>query len=259
MTPAITLVKTLLWSQAGAAVLDAALLDKGSRLLVLDGSTLSMYRNQQSHWELEQSQPIAHSHPWPRDLRGRLVMLGEHKVEAYLPGKKCTGTADPGVAIECHDSDDPWPISADGKVRAFFGARNFFTGALAGWKESSIPAFYAAAVSPDQATLLSASTDGWLRAGENRVSKTNGDDVAGIQSNCGNFLLISGGSDFTENDSLRAAEMGTGRLLAQVAPVEFTGPITGLWNTTDRGTVNAMVKNVSSGRYEAYVISLNCR
>src|SRR5947207_14596986 len=47
MAPTISLRKTLLWSQAGSPVLDAALLDKGERLLVLDGSSLSMYRNQQ--------------------------------------------------------------------------------------------------------------------------------------------------------------------------------------------------------------------
>ena len=259
MAPTISLRKTLLWSQAGSPVLDAALLDKGERLLVLDGSTLSMYRNQQSHWELEQSQPIAHSHPWPRDVRGRLVMAGDHKLEAYLPGKKCTGTANPGVSIECHDSDDPWPISADGKVRGFFGSRNFFIGALTGWKESSIPPFYAATVAPDGATLLSKGTDGWLRGGDSRLNNANGDDMAGIQSDCGNYLLVSSTGDSMTRDSVRLAELSTGTVIQQVAALEFPGAISALWDAADRGSATAVVKDLTSGRYEAYAISLSCR
>src|SRR5438067_626712 len=218
-----------------------------------------MYRNQQSHWELEQSLPVAHSQAWPRDVRGRLLMPGEHKIEAYLPGTKCIGTANPGISMECHGSDDPWPISADGRVRGFFGARNFFTGALVGWKESSVPSFYAAAGGADGATLLSAGTDGWLRAGENRLSNGSGDDIAGIQRECGNFLLVSAAGDSMAHDSLRLAEMETGSLMQQAAPLEFAGPITALWGGTSRDGATAIAKNLTTGRYEAYAVSLACR
>src|SRR5579859_282939 len=92
----ITLHKTFLWAQPDATpVLDVAVLGGGSNpnaLLVLDSSMVSLYHAQQSHWELEQSQPIARSKPWPRDLRGRLLVGHDRKFEAYLPGMKCSGS-----------------------------------------------------------------------------------------------------------------------------------------------------------------------
>ena len=141
----------------------------------------------------------------------------------------------------------------------FFGARNFFTGALAGWKESSAPSFYAAAVAADGATLLSAGTDGWLRAGENRLSNASGDDIAGIQADCGNFLLVSAAGDYMAHDSLRLAEMETGSLMQQAVPLEFAGPITALWGAASRDGAIAIAKNLTTGRYEAYAVSLTCR
>src|SRR5580704_13124996 len=63
--------KTLLWSQADR-ILDAAMLDgTPAHLLILDSNGITVYRSQDGHRQSEQSLPIVHSRPWPRDLRGR--------------------------------------------------------------------------------------------------------------------------------------------------------------------------------------------
>ena len=77
-----------LWSQP-KRILDVAVsLGSPARMLVLDADGVAIYRLEDSRWQAEQSLPIVHSGPWPRDLRGRL-MLGndkDHLFDAYLPG-----------------------------------------------------------------------------------------------------------------------------------------------------------------------------
>src|SRR3977135_4233448 len=75
----IVLKTTLLFAQE-QPMLDVALVEMpgGTRLLVLDGSMVAIYRhhgtNAAAQWELEASLPIAHSRTFPRDLRGRLLL-----------------------------------------------------------------------------------------------------------------------------------------------------------------------------------------
>ena len=70
----MVLHKTSLWSQQ-ERILDVAVIDGNpARMLVLDANGVATYRSQDGRWQLEQSQLVAHSRPWPRDLRGRLVL-----------------------------------------------------------------------------------------------------------------------------------------------------------------------------------------
>src|SRR5438270_12384573 len=84
-------------------------------------------------------------------------------------------------------------------------------------------------------------------------------EMAGIQGDCGNYLLVSGAGDSMTRDSVRLAEMGTGTVIHQVAALEFPGAISALWDAADRGSATAVIKDLTSGRYEAYAISLSCR
>ena len=266
VAPSITLRKQQVWSQSDREpLLDFALLSGGSKLLTLEPSFVSLYRNQQSQWQLEQSQPIARTKPWPRDLRGRLLLYSDHKLEAYLPGKKCTGAADPGLTLECHDSDDPWPIgSGEQPERAFFGARNFFTGALASVKgENNAPAFFSAAVGAgDDPIMLFAATDGMLRDRQGRIlSGSAGSDIAGVKSGCGSGwqALITATGDQSRSDTIHAFEIAGGTLMAVGTPLEFPGAVTALWTRSDGSAANAVIRNLKNGRYEANLISIDCR
>ena len=262
----ISLHKTQLWTQSGAdAVLDLAVLGEGDRaaLLVLDGVTVSLYRNRQSHWELEQSAPIPRARRWPRDLRGRLLLGRDHKFEAFLPGTKCAGATDPGVSMNCVESDDPWPLDGEAQnARAFFGNRNFFTGALAGAvKENNLPPFFSAAAGPDGAIWF-AQTSGELNATSGRGSGLgSGSDIAAVRSECGSGvqILLSGAGDFTQKDILGARDLQNGTLVPAGSALEFNGPITALWTARDGNSAIAVSKNLVSGKYEAFTISVTCR
>lgn len=262
MTNAMTLRKTLVWSQV-TPVLDVALLGEGdsAALLVLDAASVSLYRNRQSHWELEQSAPIASTRPWPRDLRGRLLPGKDHKFDALLPGMKCSGTADSGVTMACAQSDDPWPLNGDDSVRGFFGARNFFTGALAGAEtKRNVPPFYSAAFTEQEMDF--GQVGGGLANGSSKVvDASSGSDIASVRSECGSGtqVLMTGAGDFTQKDTLRAMDAQNGALVPAASPLEFNGPITALWTAREGKAVTAVSKTLSTGRYEAFVISVTCR
>jgi hypothetical protein len=265
---AITLRKTMLWSQPGP-MLDAAALDAGRSLLVLDASAISLYRSQDSRWQLQQTQPIAHERAWPRDLRGLVRARPDGKFDAYLPGERCSGEIEPTLTAACRPSDDPWPLGSDAdSARGFFGARNFFTGALAGVAGvSSVVPFYSAAPVPGQDTQIwLAATDGTLRSASGRAAGVpSGSDIATIKSGCGTAgwqLLLSGSGDSTQSDTLRAADFSSGAPVLVGAPLEFDGPITALWTADDGVSAVAIVRNASGGAdedYEAFSISVACR
>ena len=69
-----------------------------------------------------------------------------------LPGVFCRSTATAPLALNCYESDDPWPLGADQSgLSAFFApTRNFFTGALSPGieKQTTVKAFYSAAMLP---------------------------------------------------------------------------------------------------------------
>ena len=110
---AVVIRRIPLWSQL-ERILDVAVIDGNpARMLVLDGNGVSSYRLQDNRWQAEQAFPIAHSRPWPRDLRGRLVRGKDNLFDAYLPGVHCRSSAGTSPSMTCYDSDDSWPIGTD--------------------------------------------------------------------------------------------------------------------------------------------------
>jgi hypothetical protein len=117
-----TIRRTLLWAQ-DSRILDASILSGGSpaHLLVLDPEKVTLLRNEGGHWQQEQAFPIIHSRPWPRDVRGRIVLSKEHLFDVYLPGVVCSALLGATLNMECHEADDPWPLGASlSDLRAFF-------------------------------------------------------------------------------------------------------------------------------------------
>lgn len=289
-------------------MLDVALVDMpgGSRLIVLEADAVSVYRRQGANpgaaspsgatsggnaigrWQLEALLPIAHSHPFPRDLRGRLLLRRDHLFDAYLPGTFCwtNSSAAAPLTIACSDSDGPWPLapfaslaSDDNGVRAFFASkRNFFTGALspAIGKISNVPSFYSAAALPRSNYTLWVFTavDGSLHLVDGITDLAIrgvkwGSDVAAVHSTCGagTQLLASEVEsprhgekehDDLRTDDLRAYEVPDRDPVAVSAPVEFVGQIAALWPESGGNGAAAIVRRTDTGWYEAYRISLSC-
>src|SRR5258706_2593450 len=271
------ILKTTLLFRQEPSMLDVALVEMpgGSRLLVLNDGTVAIYRhhgaNAAGQWELEASLPIAHSRTFPRDLRGRLLLRRDHLFDVYLPGTFCRTTSGAGapLTLACNDSDDPWPLTPDDSVRAFFAAsRNFFTGALSPGigKVSNVPSFYSAAAVPRSSYtlwvitavdgsqhLVDGMTDQLIRGGH------WGSDVAAVRSSCGTRtqLLVSEGGD-SERDGLRAFQISARDPVQVSASVEFDGRIVALWPESSGTGANAIVKRKDTGWYEAYRVSISC-
>jgi hypothetical protein len=288
----MVLKTTFLFAQE-PPMLDAALVEMpgGSRLLLLEGDRVSIYRQQGANrtglnparaWELDTSLSIAHSRAFPRDLRGRLLLRRDHLFDVYLPGTFCrsTGNAAAPLALTCNDSADltynePWPLTPDdGSVRAFFApSRNFFTGALSPGigKVSNVPSFYSAAALPRSGYTLwaFAAVDGSLHLVDGMTDQAVhggkwGSDLAAVHSSCGTGmqLLVSESGDLasgdSERDGLSAFEIPDRDPVAASSAVEFDGRIVALWPETSGNGAMAIVRRNNTGWYEAYRVSISC-
>ena len=266
----LVLRKALLWSQQDR-ILDAAVLDGSpSHLVVLDPNQVALYRFQDSRWQPEQSLPITHARPWPRDLRGRLVLRHDHLFDAYLPGFFCRSAATAPLTLTCYPSDDPWPLGTDQfSLSAFFTpARNYFTGALAPGlgKQTTVPAFYSAALLPrEKYTLgLFAAVDGQVHLLDGITDRAAGklgwgSDIAGVKSNCGSgWQVLATRSGDDPNDAVRAYEFPDREPVAVSQPVDFAGNITALWAESTGGGAVAVSHNLETGRYEAFRLTITC-
>jgi hypothetical protein len=274
---AMVLRKTLLWSEQ-ERILDVAVIDDNpSSMFVLDPNGVSTYRSQDGHWQLERSQPVAHSRPWPRDLRGRLVpgrdrdkdKDKDHFFDVYLPGVHCRGSAGSSPALTCSDSDEPWPLAPDSNLSAFFTpSRNYFNGGLSTGvgKISTVPAFYSAAPTlRDQSVwwlLAAVNGEVHLLDGETDqvLDKSEwGSDIAAVRSSCGSgWQIIASEKSDNRNDGVRAFEVIGREPVPASASLEMNGTITALWTESSGVSAVAVVRNLETGRYEAFRLTLTC-
>jgi hypothetical protein len=256
------------WSQ-DEPILDVAIVDSSPpQVIVLDPDKIAIY-GLRGQWQFEQSFPVNHSRPWPRDLRGHLVLKADHSFEAYLPGQLCASGALP-VRVTCRDSDDPWPLAMSvTNVSGFFSpTRNFFTGALAPGigKDRTVPAFYAAApvVRETYTFWLFAAVDGQVY----EVDGTNnqqpirpnwGSDLAAIKTACGSGrqILATSNGDGTVLDTIRAFEFPDRDPMPVSQPLDMNGTVTALWTESSGTGAIAVVRN-PTGRYEAFRLELSC-
>ncbi len=285
----LTLRETPLWSQADR-ILDVMVMEEGAaptHIAVLSPESISFYRMQSGKWQAEQSLTIPHAHPWPRDLRGRLLTGKDNLLEVYLPGVRCHLAPNSPLSLNCQQSDDPWPLipatfsatrnsilSNDANrfavgipaVSGFYASsRNFFTGVLAPGigGVSTAPKFYSAApVAREKYVLwLFAAVDGqvhFLDGMSDQAARLNwGSDIASVRTSCGAGWQVLTDSDHVQSgDSLRAYELPDRDPVPVSAPLSFGGQITALWTEGKGDSAIAVFK--SDGHYEASRISVSC-
>jgi hypothetical protein len=268
----ITIRRTLLISEE-APVLDAKIFVTGGvqRLVVLEPERVITYERNSAAlgtgtWIQDQSFPLMHTRPYPRDLRGELVAATEHVFDAWLPGVSCRGAetgAGVGTAlsVSCADSDDPWPISSTQK--AFYNEmRDNFTGVLAPGFGMDLPPFYEAGEVPHEtgAAMLVGLVDGRVLLIDGGVAKpvtgTNdwGSDFAVLRSGCGSGaqVLVSGSGAAAAGDSLRAWEIAGREAIPVSAPISVDGVVTAIWPSTDGSSATVIVRRESPLRYEVW-------
>lgn len=252
-------------------ILDVAVLDGSPpRLLALGADEATIYEQHGDRWIKGQALVIAHQTPFPRDLRGRLILRMDHLFDAYLPGLVCRSTNSSPLAMNCSGSDDPWPLQTPAfGVSGFFSpTRNFFTGALAPGvgKQKAAPAFYsAAALLRDKYALwLFAGIDHelYLLDGINQQSLPKvhwGSDLAALHTDCRpgwQVLADSTGDD--SPDSLQAWEFPDREPVTVTQKLNVNGKITALWSAGDARSAIAIYRNFDNGNYDAIKIDLLC-
>jgi hypothetical protein len=287
----LSLRKIPLWTQEDP-ILDVAVLEESTaptRIAVLDAEKVAIYRLTAGKWQQEQALEIAHPRPWPRDLRGRLILARDHLLDVYLPGVVCRSSGGVPVTLSCHESDDPWPLIpaalsggsfsvfpgpesnavAVPAVGAFYAPmRNFFTGALTPGvgKLTTVSKFYSAAVLPRDKSLLwlIAATDGHVHmvdgTSDQAVTFAWGSDLASVKTPCGSgWQVLATSSEEADGDWVRAFEFPDRDPVAVSGAVDFSGGvITALWTEAKGDTAVAVVRNRETGSYDAFRLAVAC-
>jgi hypothetical protein len=263
-----------LWSQP-EPILDVAVIEGNPALmLVLDAHSVTLYRMQESRWLVEQALPLTHSRPWPRDLRGRLVWRTDgdnsHLFDAWLPGVYCRGSGSAALAMTCFESNDSWPIGADGFSQSapFMSSRNFFSGTLSPGTgtQTTAPAFYSAAAIPREHSTwwVLAAVDGKVHLLDGVTDQVMeklkwGSDVASLRSGCGSgWQVLATGAGAGRNDKVQAFESIGREPVAASIPLEVGGAVTALWTGSGGTSVVAVVHSWETGEYEAFRLTLTC-
>jgi len=279
----MSLRKIPLWTQDDP-ILDVAVLEESTvatHSAVLSPEAVTLYRLQNGKWQPEQAFNIVHARPWPRDLRGRLITGGDRWLEVYLPGVFCAGATTATLSLNCHGSDDPWPLTSVARnnststdtaglvpqTKAFFApTRNFFTGALNPGigKFTNVSKFYSAAYLPRERYVLwiFAATDGNIHLVDGVSDQTLriawGSNLTSLRTDCGAGWQVLATSSGDQGDSIRAYEFPDRDPVAVSGAVDLPGTVTALW--TDSRSNNAVVvaKNRETGAYEAFRLALAC-
>ena len=281
VSAAITLHKQFLLSLPGT-ILDAEILPASGtaaqRLVVLQPERVALFSQVNGTWQIQAQAPIQHDHPLPRDLRGRLN-VGQEGGVADLPGTVCEVALKDSLTVTCKPGSEPWTLFGQGPLQGrgnLVPNRNFFIApqdAHSSQGEAQAPAnipagFYSfATLSAQSGRIYAFSTllDGRAVLFDPEANKmkwfTNwGSDIAGMVTNCGHGwqLLVTGAGDWTVPDTVQAFEFPDRQPVAVSSAVNFSGPVTALWSAGDSRAAIAVSRNLKTGMYEAYSLTLSC-
>ena len=259
----LTLEKRLIWEQ-DEPILDVAVV--GDRMVILAPSKITV----QDPAGRQSTVPLVPARPWPRDLRGRLRASGG-RLEAYLPGMGCNGSAEPVLNLECRASEGPWVLESGSRgilLGNFAAGRNYFDGRVVAQNGTPklVAPFYSAAAVEEQGSVwwLLALLDGRTEVLDNSLEPVAhipgwGSDVVGINAPCGggSQVLATRPGDGNEPDAIQAFGM-VDHMPASLGPaVTFPGPVTALWPSGSTAAL-AVARDAATGKYAAYVLTMVC-
>jgi hypothetical protein len=234
-----TIESKLLWEQElpildVARVSDSTLADS---MLVLDTDGLIRYERREGKWERAAALelPVV-----VRDPRGRLETNGD-SITIHEPGMICTVPTKMTTPARCEDG---------GQLKA---ARN--TQDLHDWRGE----FFAS--SELGGDTLVAEVDGRIHIYDaahapQAVFDGWGSDFAIIAACGGRHIAAAAAGDNAASDSIALFDVANRAPVRISEPLEFSGPITALWPAGDGAM--AVARNLSTGRYAAYSLTLDC-
>lgn len=217
-------------------ILDFVVLNKRfepiTQILVLGTDSLSLYEMSDGRWQVRNSQKIPHKSRLPRDPRG-MLWISDGAFWAGTPGTSCDGTIrDHRISMKCDSSAKKWSyglgdvIFVDAELAV---GRNYFV--KRDQKDAVVETYYSS-------------------------------DSVVIPVSCAatQVILATGDGDFTMQDSLGAFVYEEGRRVQAGPRIELDGPVTEIWENEPggMGKPRVIVKNLRSGHYEAYQITLAC-
>jgi len=266
--PTVSIQKELIWEDH-EPILDfsavPALPDRPPGLLVLGSEHVSFYQWLEGSWRLAGQHAIDHARPFSRDPRG-VLGLNDPQFHVVLPGVSCRGSLNAALILRCAPNSQPW-LEGDTHHLEVLGqqveGRNYF----------EIRPSEKLSASPFQGEYYSVVVHGdgddraWLVAqvdGQTGLYKKNrellatfngwGSDLEQVATGCDNrhAVLTTSPGDWTTTDSVRAFEIDGTKAVPVSPSIEFPGPIVALWDN------RVVVRNLKTGRYEAYRLTISC-
>jgi hypothetical protein len=216
--------------------------------------------------------PISRENAWARDLRGRLKITGSN-FEARIEGVECTGNVVRVQDSKCASVTGPWIFAGPEEMTFAFLApsRNWFQGlATAGSNTSRVnknPFFSLAGLDiHGDPGWISSETNGGARLfnGKNGnvlgIVSEWGSELATVKSDCstGWQILTTSKRDHTELDFVTVFEWTGNEFRALSDPLEMNGTIVAMWSDENSGPARAVVHNLKTGNYEAYLLKVGC-
>lgn len=220
------------------------------------------------------SAPIPHNKPWPRDLRGRIRRDGP-AFDVNVGGISCFGKTNVDGLMSCLPAANrelffEGPMSE--RVLALVASeQNWFDWisvdpASRGAKKR--PPFYSVGgIELNGQTVWAASgIDGQTRlftekSADSVASVSHwGSDLATVKSECGTGwqILATKPRDYSETDAIAVYEWTGTEFKALSDEVEMDGPIVSMWSEKNGGSARAIVHNLKTGNYEAYLLKVGC-
>jgi hypothetical protein len=213
-----------------------------------------------------------HEKAWPRDVRGKIWPFNVG-FEMHVEDVICSGGPNL-LNTSCISAKNAW---------SFWGPRGAFAIAMLAsgqnwftWLSTSPPdnvqpkhdQFFSLAgleVNGEPGWVVSG-TDGKVRIISNKSGETLGtasgwgSEIAAVKTDCGNGwqILATRPRDYTETDAVTVYEWTGSEFRALTDPLEMSGTIVALWSADGEGPARAVVHNLKTGNYEAYLLKVGC-
>ena len=255
----IGLHKELLFSQ-DTPILDVALDSDTKHAYVLGSEEISFYEWRGAEWVLTSSDLLPTHRPAERAGQGLYSRMDVDSQAVYLPGELCRISFLDGKGWSCERTVSHMPV------------RTVSPAAMVGKK---LGAWISAAQfdTEGKTKIVITGQDGIARLYEDgpdpvAVFSNWGSEIASVYSGCGSGwqLLVTGKGDWANPDQIQAIDIKERQAQSVSTPLEFPGPIIALHTpaarTPDNAAGNAravaVARNLQTGRYEAYQLSITC-
>jgi hypothetical protein len=259
--PAFSLVlhKELLFS-SDSPILDVVLDTDAEHACALGVQEISSYEWQGGQWVTTGVEHLPIHRLPERAEQGLYSSIVVDAAAVYLPGELCQISFVDGKRWSCERTTEHMPVRAVSPT------------AMAGKK---LGAWISAAQfeTEGKTKIVVTGQDGSAHLYEDgadpvAVFSNWGSEIASVYSGCGSGwqLLVTGKGDWTMPDTIQAIDLRDRRARSVSAAMEFPGPIvalhTPMTRTADNAAANAravaVARNLQTGRYEAYQLSITC-